>query len=419
MIFLKPLVSYAMFNLMKYTFLAHFPYVKSLLFFALFAVCFNTAFVNYGHAKTERSSVPSTKAKQAYIVDTRTGQVLLAKNADQQMAPSSMSKVMTMYMVFEALKEGRLSLDTEFTVSEKAWRMKGSRMFVEVGKQVKLEDLIRGVIVQSGNDAAVVLAEALAGDEELFAQKINETAQYLGMKNSHFVNASGWPHKEHYSTAKDLSILGRNIIQNFPEYYAYYSEKEFSFNNINQMNRNPLLHRNMGADGIKTGYTEDGGYGLIASAQRNDRRVVMVLNGMESVRQRAKESARLMEWALNSFENIKLFSEGETITLAHVALGKEKTVPLMVDQDVIITLPAHAKKALKVQSVYNGPLRAPLKKGQEVGTLQIVIPHMDMIEVPLRIAHAVDDQGPIAKTFSKFGLLFQASHSGEAEIVGP
>ncbi|HOO82296.1 MAG TPA: D-alanyl-D-alanine carboxypeptidase family protein, partial [Alphaproteobacteria bacterium] len=197
-----------------------------------------------------------TKAKQAIVVDYETGTVLLSKNMDEQMPTSSMSKVMTMYAVFDSIKNGQISLNDTLPVSEKAWRMGGSKMFVEVDKRVKVEDLIRGVIVQSGNDATVVLAEGLAGSENAFANMINDKATGLGMKNSHFVNASGWPDPEHYSTARDLATLGRAIIHDFPDYYKYYMEKEFTYNNIKQTNRNPLLYRNIGADGIKTGHTE-------------------------------------------------------------------------------------------------------------------------------------------------------------------
>jgi serine-type D-Ala-D-Ala carboxypeptidase (penicillin-binding protein 5/6) len=224
-----------------------------------------------------------TVAREAYIIDAETGQVLFEKNADQKMPTSSMSKTMTMYMVFEALKNGKLTLDQELPVSETAWRMQGSKMFVPLGQMVKVEDLIRGVIVQSGNDATIVLAEGLAGSEGEFAAAMNRKAKELGMINSNFMNASGWPDENHYSTCHDLAILAIALIRDFPDYYKYYAEKEFTYNNIKQGNRNPLLYKNIGADGIKTGHTESAGYGLMASGVRDGRRVVMVLNGMASM----------------------------------------------------------------------------------------------------------------------------------------
>lgn len=224
----------------------------------------------------------TTIATQAIIVDASTGTILLDKGANDRMPTSSMSKTMTIYMVFDALKEGRLKLDDEFLVSEKAWRMEGSEMFIKVGDKVKIEDLIRGVVVQSGNDAAVALAEGLAGSEEAFAEAMNARAKDLGMTGSHFVNASGWPHPDHYSTPRDLALLAYRIIHDFPEYYHYFSEKEFTYNNIRQQNRDPLLGKLPGADGLKTGHTEVAGYGLIGSAKRGDRRLILVVNGLKS-----------------------------------------------------------------------------------------------------------------------------------------
>ncbi|HEY8189199.1 MAG TPA: D-alanyl-D-alanine carboxypeptidase family protein, partial [Micavibrio sp.] len=237
-----------------------------------------------------------TPAKQAIMLDFDTGAILMEKNADERMTPSSMSKEMTMYMVFEALKSGKLTLEQTLPISERAWRMQGSKMFVGINSQVKVEDLVRGVIIQSGNDAAIALAEGVGGTEDNFALMLNKKAEELGMKNSHFMNASGWPDPQHYSTAHDLSILAYRMVHDFPEYYHYYSEKEFTYNNIKQGNRNPLLYRNIGADGIKTGHTDEGGYGLIGSGILDNRRVIFVVNGLSSMQERADESARMLEW---------------------------------------------------------------------------------------------------------------------------
>ena len=345
--------------------------------FAFFAACF------FIILPVQAATAPPTAAQQAIVIDVQTGQVLLDKNADKRMPTSSMSKVMTMYSVFEALKDGRLSLDQKLPVSEKAWRMGGSKMFVEVGKEVRTEDLIRGVIVQSGNDATVVLAEYLGGTEETFAVALTEKAKDLGMTNSRFANASGWPDPDHYSTARDLALLGIRLIEDFPDFYPYYAEKEFTFNAIKQDNRNPLLYKNIGADGIKTGHTEAGGYGLMASGVRDGRRVVAVLNGMDSVQERASESAKILDWALRNFQNITLFKAQETVETIPVRMGQAKSVPLNLEQDLTLTVPKIHKENIKADVVYDGPLEAPVHKGQEIGRLVISVPGMEPVERPL------------------------------------
>lgn len=326
-----------------------------------------------------------TLAKQAYIIDYETGQVLFEKNAHERMPTASMSKTLTGYVVFDMLDAGRITLDQEFPVSEKAWRMQGSKMFVPLGGMVKVEDLIRGMLIQSGNDATIVLAEGVAGTEEQFVDMMNKTAQDLGMKDSHFMNASGWPDPNHYSTAHDLALLGRALIKNHPKQYHYDSEKEFTYNNIKQGNRNPLLYLNIGADGIKTGHTEEAGYGLMGSAIRGDRRVVMVLNGMASMNERAQESARLMEWALASFVNANIFQKGTKVADAPVAMGVERWVPLIVNEDLKVTLPrgSAAGNGIRATASFQGPLEAPVKQGQQVGVVRVEIPNMQPIELPI------------------------------------
>lgn len=334
-----------------------------------------------------------TVAKQAYILDMETGQVLFDKNGDQRMPTSSMSKTMTIYMVFEALKNGKLSLDQELPVSEKAWSMQGSKMFVPIGQMVKVEDLIRGVIVQSGNDATIVLAEGLAGSEGEFAVAMNRKAKELGMMNSNFMNASGWPEENHYSTCHDLAILAQALIRDFPDYYKYYSEIDFTYNNIKQGNRNPLLYKNIGADGIKTGHTEDAGYGLMGSAVRDGRRVVMVLNGMASMDERAQESTRLMEWALANFTNKSILSSGMKVADAPVIMGMEKSVPLIVNKDLKITMPRMATTSVRAQAIFKGPLEAPVTEGQEVGIIRVEIPNTPPIELPITAAKSIPPLG--------------------------
>lgn len=355
--------------------------------------------------------VEQTPAKQAIMIDFDTGTVLFEKNPDQKMPTSSMSKVITAYLVFEALKDKKLALSDEFTVSEKAWRMQGSKMFVEVNKKISVEDLLRGVIIQSGNDATIVLAEGIGGTEDEFARALTKKAKELGMNNSNFVNASGWPDPNHYSTARDLSILAFALIKNFPEYYSFYSEKEFSYNGIKQPNRNPLLYRDMGADGIKTGHTEDGGYGLIGSGVRDGRRVILVVNGLADDKERAAESARLLEWGLSGFENHKLFGAGETAGTANVVMGQSATVDMISADDIKITVPKLARNDLKVDIKYNDPLVAPIQKGQEIGVAQIYIPQGATIEIPLLAAQDIAKLGFFPAMLAKAKLKFLPSKS--------
>jgi D-alanyl-D-alanine carboxypeptidase (penicillin-binding protein 5/6) len=344
-------------------------------------------------AATTPAAAIETTAREALIVDVVTGRVLLDKNADDSMPPASMSKIMTTYLVFERLKDGRLSLDDELPVSEKAWRKGGSKMFVEVGKEVRVEDLLRGVIVQSGNDACIVLAEGLSGTEEAFAAEMTRKGREIGLTGSSFVNATGWPDPNQRMTARDLATLAIRIIADFPEYYHYYRETEFTYAGIRQSNRNPLLYKSLGADGLKTGHTEEAGYGLTASALQGDRRVVLVLNGLESQKARSEESARLIGWAFREFGNYTLFKAGETVEEAGVWLGVEPTVALIAEQDLTVTLSRKARLDMEVTVVYDGPIPAPLEIGQQVATLVIAAPGEDTLEVPLVAGAAVERLG--------------------------
>lgn len=348
----------------------------------------------------------NTNAKQAIIVDFETGIVLFEKNADEKMPTSSMSKTMTAYMVFEALKEGRIALDDRFKVSKKAWKKGGSKMFVEVNDSVKVEDLIRGVLIQSGNDATIVLAEGIAGTEDDFAKVMTEKAHEIGMLDSNFVNASGWPDKNHYSTARDLALLGWHVIHDYPEYYHYFSETEFEYNNIRQRNRNPLIYREeLGADGIKTGHTEIAGYGLIGSGEKDGRRVIVVVNGLQSERDRAEEGAKLLGWGLSGFENKKLFSSQDIVGQANVILGKQETLPLLINQDVTVTLPkGDQREELDVKVKYNGPITAPVKAGTEIGTLTVSLPDIAPLSYPLYAGKDIEEQGFFSAAWTKAKL---------------
>ena len=351
-----------------------------------------------------------TSARQAILLDMTTGAVLFEKNADQPMPPSSMGKIMTVYKVFERLKEGRLSLDDRFVVSEKAWRKQGSKMFVRVNSRVKVEDLIRGIVVQSGNDASIVVAEGLSGSEGAFAEELNRTARELGMTNSHFVNSSGWPDPEHRTTARDLAKLSQATIENFPEYYHYYAEKAFTYSGIHQPNRNPTLYRNIGADGLKTGHTEEAGYGLAASAVRNGRRLILVVNGLPSKKARTIESERIFDWGFREFNNYALFKSGETVADAEVWMGAAGSVPLVIRQDVLLTLSRKARRGMKVSVLYDGPFAAPVAEGTPMATLKIEAPGKDPVEYPLIAGSNVPSLG----MFSRLGAALKFILWGES-----
>ncbi len=323
-----------------------------------------------------------TTARWAYGMDFDTGATLLEKQADDEMPPSSMTKLMTMYLVYDRLKQGRLKLDDELPVSEKAWRMQGSKMFVALGSSVKVEDLIRGVIVQSGNDAAIVLAEAIGGSEEGFVELMNKKAQELGLTHTLYKNCTGWPDPDQHMSVRDIAILAAAIIRGFPDYYHYDAEKSFKYNGIDQGNRNPMVQKGT-ADGLKTGHTEAGGYGLVASSKRNGRRVILVLNGMTTMHERAEESERLMDWLFFNFEDVTLFSAGDVVENVPVWLGTEPTVPAVGGRELIVTMPRNWRQKASIKVTYDEPLRAPVTKGDTIGKLTVTgdgVPHM---EVPL------------------------------------
>jgi len=337
-------------------------------------------------------SVPAhaidTAAREAILIDAETGRVLFAKDAEKPMPPSSMSKMMTVYMVFSRLRDGSLSLDDSFKVSEHAWRegaykSGGSMMFLEPKQRVRVEDLLRGIIVQSGNDASIVVAEGLAGSEAAFAEEMNQKARAIGLTGSHFVNSTGLPDPDHYVTAKDLATLALRTMRDFPEYYPIYSETEFTYNGHRQMNRNPLLYSGIGADGLKTGHTSVAGYGLTASVERNGRRLILVVNGLDSKKQRSEEPERLIDWGFREFDNYNLFTAGETVTDAPVWLGEAGQVPLLIEQDLKLTLPRKARRDMKVTIRYDSPIPAPITAGTQLGDLVVTAPGEKDIVIPL------------------------------------
>ncbi len=354
-------------------------------------------------------SAVETTAREAFLVDATTGRVFLDKNSDVSMPPASMSKIMTSYLVFERLKDGRLALDDELLVSEKAWRMGGSKMFVEVGKKARVEDLLRGVIVQSGNDACIVLAEGLSGTEEAFAEEMTRKAREIGLTGSSFANATGWPDPNQRMTARDLATLAKRIIEDFPEYYHYYAETEFTYGGIRQMNRNPLLYKSLGADGLKTGHTEEAGYGLTASVLQGERHIILVLNGLGSQKARSEESARLIGWAMREYGNYTLFKPGETVEQAPVWLGEAASVALVMPEGVTVTLSRKARRDMRVTVVYDAPIPAPLRAGQEVAKLVVAAPGEAPVEFPLMAGADVERLGMFGRiTTSLEYLVFGA-----------
>jgi serine-type D-Ala-D-Ala carboxypeptidase (penicillin-binding protein 5/6) len=333
-----------------------------------------------------------TAARWAYIQDYDTGATLLEKQADEEMPPSSMTKLMTMYLVYDQLKQGRLKLEDELPVTEKAWRMQGSKMFVQIGATVKVEDLIRGVIVQSGNDAAIVFAEAIGGSEEQFAEKMNAKAKELGLTHSFFKNCTGWPDPEQHMSCRDIATLSGRIIRDFPDYYHYDTEKNFRYNGIDQGNRNPMVQKGT-ADGLKTGHTDAGGYGLVASSKRNGRRIILVLNGMTSMHERAEEGERLMDWGFFNFEDVTLFSAGDVIENIPVWLGTAHSVSLVAGREVIVTMPRNWRQKAAIKVSYDSPLTAPVVKGDTLGKLTVTGDGVPNLNVPLLAADDVPRLG--------------------------
>jgi serine-type D-Ala-D-Ala carboxypeptidase (penicillin-binding protein 5/6) len=363
-----------------------------------------------GKAAAPSAVAPSTigidtEAQHAIVVEVETGAVLLDKGADERIPPASMSKMMTAYEVFGMLKDGRAKLSDELPVSEEAWRLGGSKMFVPIGGEVSIDDLMHGMIVESGNDACLVLAQGLAGSESAFVDLMNKKAKEIGLKDSHFNNVTGLPDPDHWTTARDLATLAIRTIQDFPEYYKLYSEESFTYNKIKQGNRNTLLHRNIGADGLKTGHTEESGYSLTASVRRADRRIVIVLSDLPTMKARTEESERLVDWAFRQFQDYRFFGAGDTVEDAEVWLGSAPRVPLTVGKDLVLTLPRNARKDLKVTAEYDAPIPAPIKKGETLGKLVVSLPQLPPIEAPLIAAADVGRMGPVGRVATLAGYL--------------
>ena len=336
-----------------------------------------------------------TKASYALLLDAETGVALFEKNADARMSPASMSKLMTVLMAFEALESGAISADEEFFVSDDAWRRGGagsggSTMFLKARSRVSVLDLLRGVIIQSGNDACIALAEGMAGSEPAFAEIMTERAQELGMSRSRFINSTGLPDHDHKTTARDLAILARELINNHADYYRLFSERDFTWNNIRQTNRNPLLYANIGADGLKTGHTQESGYGLVASAEQNGRRLILVINGLNSKRERAREARKLMTFGFRNFQRDLLVEAGQQVADLPVWHGDEATVKVTTKQRFDIVTPRSGRRKMVATVTYENPVLAPIKTGDKLGKLRVTLPGLVPQEVDLVAAEDVD-----------------------------
>ena len=370
-----------------------------------------TLFVSGVLASTLRpASAIETSAKNVLVMDYETGQYLYTKDHQKMIPPASMSKLMTIYMIFEKLKDGSLSLDDTFTVSENAWRKGGaasgsSTMFLKIGEKVPVRDLIQGIIIQSGNDACIVAAENLSGSEEDFAADMQKKARQLGLKHSSFANATGWPHPDQLMSVEDLARLARVIISEFPEFYHIFSEHTYTHNNIKQGNRNPLLYSMPYADGLKTGHTEEAGFCLVASAKKDNRRLISVMAGLKSNKERSEEAEKLMSWGFREFSNYTLFKKNQVIAEIPVWLGSENNINLVVDRDVRRTLKKSSVNKVKMTAVYDKPVTAPIKKGDKLGTIKVDIPGQGDFEIPLTADRDVEKLGFFGRIVSNLHYL--------------
>ena len=363
--------------------------------------------------KTSLVQAIETPAKQGILYDYETKTVLFEKNSDELMSPSSMSKIMTIYYLFKKIKDGEISIDDEFEVSKKAWKKGGSKMFVNLKSMVRVEDLIRGIIVQSGNDACIVVAEGISGSEDIFADELNELANEIGLEGSNFTNSTGWPDKKHLMTVNDLLKLTVRTIEDFPDLYRYYSEKEFTYNNIKQLNRNPLLFRPIGSDGLKTGHTSLGGYGLVATVKNKDRRLILVLNGLKSNAQRSKESERLMKIGFNQFKSIKIAPKTKELGQIPIWSGKKKEVSFYTKDDISITVPNRDRKKINFKVRYQSPLIAPVAEDQYIADFLIKKNDQTIKSYKLYATNNVSE----SNFFSKMILNFKFLLFGESLIT--
>jgi D-alanyl-D-alanine carboxypeptidase (penicillin-binding protein 5/6) len=350
---------------------------------------------------------PAMDATSYYLVDFDSGRVLAEKNPDDRVEPASITKLMTAYLVDKAIADGDVTLDEMVIISEKAWRMKGSKMFVEVGKQVSVSDLLKGLIIQSGNDASVALAEHLAGSESAFAGYMNHQAKLLGMDNTNYVNATGWPDENHYSSARDIAILTRTLIDEFPESYNYYKEREYTFNKIRQFNRNRLLWRDDSVDGVKTGHTEAAGFCLVASAQREEMRLISVVLGTGSDKARTQSSQSLLNYGFRYFETHTLYRSDEVLKTAKIWYGDQEQISMGVGKDIFITIPRGRYRDLDASMEIDAEISAPVERGQSLGQVNIKLDEEMILSESIVAMQAVNEGSLIDQAMDKIKLMFR------------
>lgn len=375
------------------------------------------AFVAAFYSLSLQAQAFDTQARSAYVVDVGTGTVLLAKNADEPLPPASMSKLMTLYVAFEAIRDGRLTMGEKLPVSEHAMSFGGSTMFLDTTDRVTVEDLLRGIIVLSGNDACVVLAEALSpdGTEAGFARFMTQRGLTMGLTNSVFTNSTGWPAPGHRMSMRDLAVLSERLIEDFPEFYPMFAETEFAFDGRapkNTRNRNPVLQMGIGADGLKTGHTQEAGYGLVGSAKQGDRRVIFVISGMETVGQRAKEAEAIVNWSFRQFTEASIVTAGTEIARADVWMGSTPTVGLATEEDLTTLVPVLNAGDLTGEVIYNGPIRAPIAKGDQIAEMEFAPEGLPKMRVPLVASEDIAKGGFLVRLGTVTQLLIKRLQQG-------
>ncbi|MDC3330818.1 D-alanyl-D-alanine carboxypeptidase [Pseudomonadales bacterium] len=383
--------------------------MRSLLLILLSIALFQTAL-----AAPRIIPAPPQLATEGHILlDAATGTVIIEENAEMRLPPASLTKIMTSYIIASEIQQGRISLDDLVPISVKAWKMEGSRMFIREGTEVKVADLIRGIVIQSGNDASVAMAEFIAGDEDAFADVMNQVAQKLGMTRTQFKNATGLPDEGHYTTAKDLSILARALIRDFPEHYKVYKEKYFSYNDIRQANRNSLLWRDDAVDGMKTGHTQAAGFCLVASAEKKDMRLVSVVMGATSERARSTESQKLINYGFRYFESVKLYDGLESLRRVKVWGGLHESLDVGIEAPARLTIPTGARGALAAEVTLDPVIKAPVSQGQTLGLLRISLEGETLLERPVVALNGVDEAGLVSSLIDEVSLFFLSLFSGD------
>lgn len=356
---------------------------------------------------------PQLATEGHILLDAATGTVIVEENAEMRLPPASLTKIMTSYIIASEVEQGRISLEDLVPISVKAWKMEGSRMFIREGTQVKVSDLIRGIVIQSGNDASVAMAEFIAGDEQAFADIMNQVAQKLGMTRTHFKNATGLPDEDHYTTAKDLSLLARALIRDYPAHYKIYKEKYFSYNDIRQANRNSLLWRDDAIDGMKTGHTDAAGFCLVASAEKAGMRLVSVVMGATSERARSTESQKLINYGFRYFESVKLYEGFESLRRVKVWGGLHESLDVGIEAPAQLTIPSGARAALSAEVTLDPVIKAPVSQGQTLGLLRISLEGETLLERPVVALNAVDEAGFVSSLIDEASLFFLSLFSGD------